>query len=878
MGSAQGGLPEDAVALLRLVLETAGEGVYATDAEGRCTYLNAAGALMFRIDAGEALGRDVHRLHHGAGIETDACSACTLTPIGGQQRADDLFRAADGTVFPVAYTLTRGGEPAVTRVVVFNEIRERKRVEAALRQSELKFRAVTESANDAIVSTDTNGNIVAWNRAASEMFGYTEDEVIDEPFAPLLPGFSEKGAGLALEQPKAAGDAAGSATVEAEGRRKDGSTFPLELSVAQWKRGDACYFTGILRDITDRKRAEAELARGVALVQLLESVALAANEASDPQKALQFAVTRICAHSGWGAGHAYFVEQSDPPRPVASEIWHLGDPKRFRAFRRATSRALAGDADTLPPRVAETSRPVWMPDVTAEDLPARIRMAAMVGFRSAFALPVLAGRDLVALLEFFAEDMAEPHDTFVEVMGQIGAQLGRVVERQRAEEQLTYHALHDELTGLPNRVLFFDRLTVALGRARRHAPVAVLFLDLDRFKLVNDSLGHDAGDQLLVQVAARLSSALRESDTIARFGGDEFVVLCEDVVSADEVVGVAERLSQSLAAPIALADGEVFITTSIGIAFSEGPDQTPQALLRDADAALYRAKELGRGGYELFNEQMRARAVERLATVNALHRAIERDELLLYYQPIVELVSGSIVGMEALVRWQHHERGLVPPTEFIPLAEESGLIVELGRWVLREACAQARRWSEALPGSTLTMSVNLSARELQHPMVVEEVADALASARVDPRRLVLEITESVLMNDTRATLDRLQQLRDLGVRLAIDDFGTGYSSLASLRRLPVDVLKIDKSFIDGLGVDRDESAITRTVVRLAQALGLETVAEGVERAEVAAELLTLGCHLAQGYHFSRPLPAAELDQLLRSQFDPTPARRGKLVS
>jgi diguanylate cyclase (GGDEF)-like protein len=695
----------------------------------------------------------------------------------------------------------------------------------------------------------------------------------------LLPGFSEKGAGLALEQPQGAGDAAGSATVEAEGRRKDGSTFPLELSVAHWKRGDAYYFTGILRDITDRKRAEAELARGVALVQLLESVALAANEASDPRKVLQFAVTRICAHAGWGAGHVYFVEHSGPPRPVASEIWHLGDPKRFRAFRRATRRALAGDAETLPPRVVETSRPVWMPDVTAGDVPARIRMAAMVGFRAAFALPVLAGRDLVAVLEFFTEDATEPHDTFVEVMGQIGAQLGRVIERQQAEEQLTYHALHDELTGLPNRMLFFDRLTVALGRAKRHAPVAVLFLDLDRFKLVNDSLGHDAGDQLLVQVACRLSSALRESDTIARFGGDEFVVLCEDVVSADEVVGVAERLSQSLAAPIALADGEVFITTSIGIAFSEGPGQTPQALLRDADAALYRAKELGRGGYELFNEQMRARAVERLATVNALHRAIERDELLLYYQPIVELVSGSIVGMEALVRWQHHERGLVPPTEFIPLAEESGLIVELGRWVLREACRQARSWSEELPASArLTMSVNLSARELQHPMVVEEVADALASARVDPRRLVLEITESVLMNDARATLDRLQQLRDLGVRLAIDDFGTGYSSLASLRRLPVDILKIDKSFIDGLGVDRDESAITRTVVRLAQALGLEIVAEGVERAEVAAELLALGCHLAQGYHFSRPLPASELEQLLRAQFDPTPARRRRLVS
>jgi len=520
-----------------------------------------------------------------------------------------------------------------------------------------------------------------------------------------------------------------------------------------------------------------------------------------------------------------------------------------------------------------TGRATWTSDIAAPGRPSRYGLARTAGLTSSFELPVLAGRDVVAVLEFFATGAIDPDETFVEVMSQIGAQLGRVIERQRAEELLTHNALHDNLTGLPNRILLLDRLTTALARAKRQADLAVLFLDLDRFKLVNDSLGHEAGDRLLVATASRLSAAVREGDTIARFGGDEFVVLCEDVGSVEEAILVADRISAALATPIALDGGEVFVTTSIGIALSSGAQQTAHALLRDADAALYRAKETARGSHEVFNEDMRSRATRRLETVNALHRAIERDELLLHYQPVVALGSGETVGMEALVRWMHPERGLVPPAEFIPLAEESGIIAAVGRWVLREACRQRREWIERIPGAArLTIGVNLSPRELHDPSLVDEVAEVIAGAGIDPWGLVFEVTESVLMSDAGVTIQRIEQLKKLGVRIAIDDFGTGYSSLASLRRLPVDVLKIDKSFIDGLDKDPEKAAIACTVVRLAQALGLRTIAEGVEHAEVARALGEFGCDLAQGYYFARPLVPDAMEWRLREEFAAAPAR------
>jgi diguanylate cyclase (GGDEF)-like protein len=455
------------------------------------------------------------------------------------------------------------------------------------------------------------------------------------------------------------------------------------------------------------------------------------------------------------------------------------------------------------------------------------------------------------------------------IKGQVdGRLLGRAinyaVERKRVEVELAHQALHDALTGLPNRGLFLDRLAQALTRLGRHSTaLAVLFCDLDRFKVVNDSLGHGAGDRLLVDVARRLEDVLRAGDTAARFGGDEFVILCEDIGGAHQAIAIADRVSAALAAPFVLGDDEAFVRTSIGIAMATEGHARPEALLRDADAAMYRAKEKGGGIYEVFDDEMRARAVQRLDTENALHRALERGEFLLYYQPQVSLATGAITGVEALVRWQHPERGLVPPAEFIGPAEENGLILEIGAWALREACEQAARWGDQGPaGEAVRMSVNLSARQCHHPDLVAVVAAALRETGVDPARICLEITETAVMSDMEAGVGVLDQLRALGVSLAIDDFGTGWSSLRALQRFPVDEVKIDKSFVDGVARDPQEAAIVAAVISLSHALGLRTVAEGVESVGQVERLRALGCDQAQGFFFRRPAPAADLVELL----------------
>jgi diguanylate cyclase (GGDEF)-like protein/PAS domain S-box-containing protein len=438
-----------------------------------------------------------------------------------------------------------------------------------------------------------------------------------------------------------------------------------------------------------------------------------------------------------------------------------------------------------------------------------------------------------------------------------------VSERKDAESRLAHQALHDTLTGLPNRALFLDRLEQALRRASRAGGgVAVLFVDLDRFKLINDSFGHAAGDRVLCDVAARLRHALRPADTIARFGGDELTVLCEDVDGEAGARAVARRIAGLFEEPFLVEDGEAFLQASIGIAIAGG-DTRPEDLIRDADAAMYRAKEGGRAAVVVFDEAMRRDARERVATESALRRAIERDELCIHVQPVVGIGDGAISSFEALVRWNHPERGLVPPGEFIPLAEETGLIVAIGNRVLREVCRTLRRWEVELGVSGVQGSVNLSVRHLQQPDLVATVRAALAEHGVPANRLVLEITESAVMENGTGTIETLHALRALGVRLALDDFGTGYSSLAHLHRFPLDVLKIDRSFTAALQEDHQGASIAGAIVSLAQALGLATVAEGIEDRAQQRELERLGCTHGQGFLFSRPQPPHVFDDVLR---------------
>ncbi len=433
-------------------------------------------------------------------------------------------------------------------------------------------------------------------------------------------------------------------------------------------------------------------------------------------------------------------------------------------------------------------------------------------------------------------------------------------EEKAAEEALAHAYLYDSLTGLPNRTLFTYRLAYALAKGKQSpGSIALLVLDLDRFKSINDALGHEVGDEVLVAVSARLVTANGTAEVVARLGGDEFLVLFDGEDALGEAELFSERVLEALSIPIAAGSGEVFITASIGIATTSERVTEATSLLSNADAAMYQAKKRGGGCVEVFGEAMRVRVLDRMNTEHSLHRALERSELRLFYQPVVEIKGSRAVGVEALLRWDHPDQGLVTPNRFIPVAEESGLIIPIGAWVLQEACRQLRRWQvKRYGGLQGAVEVNLSARQVDDPQIVATVERILTETGLSPAHLTLEITESALMNDPVSALGVLRALKELGVTLAIDDFGTGYSSLSYLQRFPLDILKIDKTFVDELGLAPRGSEIVAAVIKLAHALGMEVIAEGVESERQLTELERLGCDFAQGYLFSRPVPAHEL--------------------
>ena len=438
-----------------------------------------------------------------------------------------------------------------------------------------------------------------------------------------------------------------------------------------------------------------------------------------------------------------------------------------------------------------------------------------------------------------------------------------ITTRKTLEDELRHQAFHDSLTGLANRALFVDRLDHALSLAHRNRrPLAVLFIDIDDFKNVNDSFGHGEGDAILVSVAERLRDALRAGDTIARMGGDEFAVLVEDPPAANAATDVAERLMDVLRTPFALEGKEIFVHASVGVAILSSPQQTADELLRNADVSMYTAKTRGKNRIEVFDPSMHAATLARLALKGDLERALERDEFFVLYQPVMDLSTLEMVGVEALVRWQHPERGLLGPDEFIPVAEETGLINQLGRFVLEQACRQSRDWDKLVPSRALVMNVNVSGRQVAEPAFVAVVAEVLSEPGLEPDRLVLEFTENVLMQDTEATMSTLRALKGLGIRLAIDDFGTGYSSLSYVRQFPIDVLKIDRSFVWSMAQGPDEIALMQSILNLSETLHLETVAEGIEDAGQLAELRKLGADLGQGFLFAKPVAPDEIAVIL----------------
>jgi diguanylate cyclase (GGDEF)-like protein len=624
------------------------------------------------------------------------------------------------------------------------------------------------------------------------------------------------------------------------------------------------------------------LGREREFLHLLNAVAVAANEARTVDEALQRTVDEVCAYTHWPVGHAYQPGSNGVLAPTG--LWHLADPDRYASFRRSTEQTRLQPGVGLPGGVLLSREPAWTADVSADPTFLRVAAAREVGLRAAFGLPVIVDGEAVAVLEFFCAEPLEPDESLLELGRHIGLELGRVVERQRTlatlrigedriravieardsrEADLTRRALHDSLTGLPNRTLFLDRLAHAVTRSERTLdPVTVLVLDLDNFNRFNDSLGHAAGDRLLTSVAERLRDTIRPADTIARLGGDEFAVLLEDTGVTDGT-RIARRLGEALDSPFVAGGRDVFARASVGVACGVGGVQTADELLTNADLAMYLAKRQGKARYAVFEAAMHEAAIERLELETDLRRALVRGEFFLLYQPVVRLGDGSLVGMEALIRWQRAGGEVVSPDQFIPAAEETGLIRPIGHWVLQEACRQVAAWqAEHNPTPGLRLSVNFSARQLEDPEIVKDVERVLVAAGLEPGCLVIEITESVLVSEPDVAVQRLGDLRHLGVRLAIDDFGTGYSSLSYLRRFPVDVLKIDRSFVSALGGDPEDAALAHAIVKLGHTLHLRVVAEGIETAAQLAELRALDCEYGQGYLFGRPLTVEAMSVVL----------------
>lgn len=694
------------------------------------------------------------------------------------------------------------------------EILELKRVEAELGFSESRFRALVQSAADAIVLADARGRIVSWNQTAEAMFDYTSAEILGEPLTRLMPLRYRQSHETAFRTAaREAGRGTLSRRLEVHGLTKDGREFPVELSLATWLSDGKRYFSGIMRDISERREAEEER-------KLLESAVANVHDAI---------VVSTTGERGRGPTILY-------ANPAFTKMTGFTDPE---VLGRSFGILVGAKSD------ARSLRRLYRRIRSGE--PASVELIA---YRR-------DGR------EFLMDWHASP----------IGEVDGRVryfvsVQRDITEERLTEEALRradrDPLTDLPNREVFVKRLQRSVERVRSRSDYryAVLFLDLDGFKRVNDSLGHIVGDQLLAAVARRLERTVRPGDTVARFGGDEFVVLLEYVAGISDVITVADRIQAHLSVPIILQGEECTVAASIGVAISDSRYADPEDVLRDADEAMYRAKQGGQGRVEFHDADLYETVVAEFRLKSDLARSIERGELEVYYQPLVTLGSGSIIGFEALVRWQHPERGLILPDEFIPVAEESGLIVPIGHWVLTQACRAMRLWDRSLQThDPLILSVNLSVPELTSPGLVETIRDVLERTHFPASRLQLEITESVFIERREEARGRLEELRSMGIQVCIDDFGTGYSSLGYLRRFPVGLLKIDRLFVREMDEHAGNGEIVRTIIALARNLGLEVLAEGVETRSQAEQLHELACKYGQGFYYSQPLRHDDVEQL-----------------
>ncbi|HYC42366.1 MAG TPA: EAL domain-containing protein [Noviherbaspirillum sp.] len=721
----------------------------------------------------------------------------------------------------------------------------------ALPDNEEIYRREAEAAADAILILDKHGEITYANSSAGQVFGVRANELMRRNLIRMIPGRCAKDAD-ALSEALSRGSAAGNwQRIEVTASHPEGRDMLLEISLGKFRHFGKTLFAAIVLNITEQKKMQL-ICTGQN--RLLEMIALGAPQ----DEVLEKLILLIESQTPGMLGSVLLLDKD------GVHVRHGAAPNLPIEYVRAVDGQPIGPSAGSCGTAMYTDKSVIVSDILIDPLWTNYReLATQHKLRACWSTPIRSssGRVLGSFAMYYVEPCApRPEDLRVAELASHIA--GIAIERQDAEDRIRHLAHHDTLTGLPNRTLLHDALVHAIAHASRHqCLVRLLFIDLDHFKRINDSLGHHIGDLLLQGAARRLQACLRKNDMLVRLGGDEFVILLSSLRHSQESALVAAKGLAALDAPFELEGHVLHAGASIGISLYPADGEDAQALMRAADTAMYHAKSKGRGNYQFFTEELNASIQYRLATENQLRAAVTRGELMLHFQPQVDMESSRIFCAEALVRWHHAERGMVPPEQFISIAEESGLIVQIGEWVLREACAQLAKW-RAGRRKDMCVSVNLSARQIFQPDFPALVEQVLVDYGLPPCALDLEITETMLMQPSDDNMQTLTRLSEMGVQLSVDDFGIGYSSLSYLKRFPIHALKIDRSFVSGIGQDQNDMAITSAIMGMAQGLHLKVVAEGVETAEQANYLMSIGCTSAQGYFFGRPVAPEAFSQLL----------------